>query len=302
MRKRVSLVSVVIVVKDDRGIADTLGGMRKLFCPVPYEVVVIDASQPETLADIRQANPWAKWVQFPYSTMRSTPAQRNMGLEVAGGDLIAFIDANCVPADEWLSAMVEDMEAGEDIVCGPVRDKGRDLVHYAPELSEPTYVDACTTISVGVRRDVFEAVGDFDLSFPFGQDTDFFWRTAGKGYKIYYDPRVSITHDWGGSDEQVRRAYQYGKSRAHLFKKHWRSQKRRLVREVHVWAYPLYIIGLPVTYFFPPYPFLALVPLIKNWKDRPLGILIHHLSYGVGVIAGTFKIWPSSQISIREAR
>jgi cellulose synthase/poly-beta-1,6-N-acetylglucosamine synthase-like glycosyltransferase len=292
--KNTSILSVIIVVKNDRGIKDTLETLHKLPCPISFEVIVVDASLPITLADIKQANPWVRWIQHPYSTKRTTPSQRNLGVEVAKGDLIAFIDANCIPGRKWLESMVAAFNKGEDIVCGPVQDKGKDLVHYAPQLSQPTYVDVCTTISVGIRRSVFEKVGNFDVNFAFGQDVDFMWRATENGYKIYYDPNFSIVHDWGNKDEQIKRAFQYGKARAHLFKKHWSKQKSRLPREVHVWAYPLYILGLPLTFLLWPYPLLALLPVIKNWNDHPFGLLIHHLSYGLGVIVGALKVWPDN--------
>lgn len=293
MSKKSPLISIIIVVRNDRGIDATLSAVEAQDINVSQEIIVIDASRLETLADIRLSHPSIKWLQYPYSNKRTTPAQRNLGIETASGELIVFLDANCIPGERWFSGMVEAFKSGENIICGPVHDKGQDLVHYAPELDQPTYVDVCTTISVGISRKVFEEVGNFDETFAYGQDIDFMWRATERGFNIYYSPDVSITHDWGGSNEQLRRAFEYGKARAHLFKKHWHSQKRRLIREVHVWTYPIFIIGLPLTYFFPFYPLLVVLPLIKNRHNRPVGLLLHHLSYGLGVIAGALISWPT---------
>jgi glycosyltransferase involved in cell wall biosynthesis len=289
----VSLVSVIIVVKNDRGIAGTLQQLYAAPAATPFEVIVVDASEPSRLADIREAHPKVLWDQFPVSNVRSTPAQRNRGLALASGDIIAFIDANCTPAATWLNGIVDAVQHGKDIVCGPVCDSNpKNLVHYAPKHTEGKYVDICTTISVGMRREVVETVGMFDTSFLFGQDIDFFWRAGDAGYRIYYDPRVSIQHNWGERREQLGRAYQYGKARAHLFKKHWRTRRSELRREPHVWVYPLYILGLPMTYFMPFYPLIILLPVLKNLTQNPFGLVLHHLCYGWGVLAGTFKSWP----------
>jgi GT2 family glycosyltransferase len=291
----IKLVSIIIVVKNDRGIAATLEHLHKLACPIPFEVIVVDSSLPERLADIKVANPWVRWERFPYSTKRTTPAQRNRGVELAGGELIAFIDANCIPGPEWLEAMVEATTQGTDIVCGPVLDANKtNLVHYAPEHSEGKYVDTATTISVGIRSIVFERIGNFDTSFAFGQDIDFFWRATDAGFRIYYHPNVQISHDWGDKKEQLSRAYQYGKARAHLLKKHWQRHKSDLLHESHVWFYSLYVLGLPLTYFVPFYPLVILVPIVKNWNAHPFGLVIHHLTYGIGVLSGTFKVWQKS--------
>lgn len=289
-------LSVIIVVKNDRGITNTLDSIKASDCTVPYEVIVVDSSKPERLADIRKEHSWVRWDQFPYSERRTTPQQRNRGIELARSENIVFIDANCIPVDGWLSAIAKTLKK-EDIVCGPVADISKDnLVHYAPVHTEGRYIDVCTTINVAIRKSVIEKIGMFDESFSFGQDVDFFWRATEAGYKIYYDPAVGIGHDWGDRKEQLRRAFDYGKARAHLFKKHWRFRKRELLHEPHVWMYSLYLIGLPLTIVFPYYPLFILVPMAKNLTHNPIGLTIHHLVYGVGVIVGAVKPWPKQAI------
>jgi cellulose synthase/poly-beta-1,6-N-acetylglucosamine synthase-like glycosyltransferase len=295
MAKTPKLVSIIIVVKNDRGIAATLEHLESLPVDVPHETIVVDASESSRLVDIKALYPEIIWDQFPVSVKRTTAEQRNRGIVLAKGDVIVFIDANCIPDTGWLQAIVSSIRAGEDIVCGPVHDLSEsNLVHYAPALIDGKYVDVCTTISVGLRREVFNKVGNFDTSFLFGQDVDFFWRAHDAGYKIYYNPLVAIGHDWGEPKEQLHRAFVYGKSRAHLFKKHWKRRRGQLLREPHVWVYPLFILGLPVTYFIPFYPLLILIPLIKNRSDHPFGLILHHLFYAFGVIAGVLKQWPKA--------
>lgn len=292
------LMSVIIVVKNDRGIETTLDHLYKCRHDVSFEAIVVDSSEPDRLADIKAKHPWVRWDQFPVSNKRTTPEQRNRGLALAHGDVIVFIDANCIPVEGWLSAIRASIEDGKDIVCGPVLDLNKsNLVHYAPALSSAGYVDVCTTINVGMRRKVVERIGNFDASFSFGQDTDFFWRAQDAGFKIYYNPLVAIGHDWGKPKEQFRRAYEYGKSRAHLFKKHWQNRHNQLLHEAHVWVYPLFIICLPLTYFVPFYPLLILIPIIKHRSNNPLGLVLHHLAYGIGVIVGALKIWPKEKFS-----
>jgi glycosyltransferase involved in cell wall biosynthesis len=289
------LVSVIIVNKNDLGIATTLDHLDQLRHDVPCEVIVVDASDPGQMDDIQLSYPWVKWETYPSSRRRTTPEQRNRGLELAQGDIIAFIDANCIPSPDWLASIRANIDAGKAIVCGPVLDSSlNNLVHYAPSLDEPRYVEGCTTISVGLTRQVIESIGGFDPSFSFGQDVDFFWRAADAGYKIYYDPKISISHDWGPRREQLVRAYSYGLARAHLYEKHWPSRKRQLLHETHVWIYPIFLLGLPLTFIFPYYPLFILIPMVKNLRSNPFGLIAHHLTYGVGVLAGTIKSWPIS--------
>jgi glycosyltransferase involved in cell wall biosynthesis len=297
---KLPFISVIIVVKNDRGIARTLRGIKNGTYTGPYEVLVIDASEPQVLADIKEHNAWVRWDQYPVSDKRTTPQQRNRGLELAKGDIITFIDANCQPVPNWLATVAETIASGKDIVCGPVNDiNEKNLVHYAVQQQEAGYVHECTTINVGLRRTVFDTIGNFDERFLFGQDVDFFWRTADAGFKIYFNPQMSIGHDWGGGKEQLHRAYKYGYARARLFKKHWKRHGGQLRYEPHVWVYSLFILGLPLTLFVPEYPLLIIVPLFKNRSSNPLGLVAHHLVFGTGVLVGVISplsglSWPQS--------
>jgi GT2 family glycosyltransferase len=298
------VVSIIIVDKNDRGVEATLKHLKHIKSDVAYEVIVVDSSVPGRLDDIKDKNPWVIWDKYPYSKERQTPQHRNRGLELANGEIIAFIDANCVPGPNWLTAIVRDIQDGKDIVCGPVLDSSKvNLVHYHAAAHEKgQYVDIATTISVGFSREVIDRIGVFDKTFSWGQDVDFFWRATDAGFKIFFDPEVVISHDWGNRKEQLSRAFDYGEARAHLFKKHWHNRYKELFHETHVWIYPLYIIGLPITFWFWPYPLLILVPMLKNTGQNPVGLVVHHLTFGLGVIAGTLKVWPKDPGSSRSLK
>src|SRR6266446_2312280 len=116
------LVSIIIVVKNDRGIDATLEHVYSSKTKVKFETIVVDVSRQDKLADIKNKYPNVIWDQFPMSNKRTTPEQRNRGLELAQGGIIVFIDANCIPVEGWLDAIVSTITGGESIVCGPVRD------------------------------------------------------------------------------------------------------------------------------------------------------------------------------------
>jgi hypothetical protein len=52
--------------------------------------------------------------------------------------------------------------------------------------------------------------------------------------------------------------------------------------------YPLYIIFSPLTFLWPYYPLLILVPIIKNIERQPLKVVFINLILGFGVLKELF--------------
>jgi glycosyl transferase family 2 len=285
-RSQALKASVMIIVKNDPGVEHTLELLAPQAKSAGAEIIVVDASAPKTLKNIRNRFPTVRWEFYDQAGKSITiPEQRNMALSLAKGRYLVFIDASCAPVEGWLKAIIEDLDRGETMVCGPVLDTNKhNLVRYIPGRTERSHVRECTTVSVGFKREVLEAITGFDESLAYGEDVDFFWRASEAGFAICSDPCVAVSHDWGDTDEQFRRAFRYGRARALIHKKHFRTRWRQLLlHEPHVWMYPLYIICLPIAIFWPWYLVLPLVPLIKNrsWK-----LVVHHFVFASGVLAG----------------
>ena len=70
-----------------------------------------------------------------------------------------------------------------------------------------------------------------------------------------------------------------------LYRKH-RSRLRLVLRDdPMVVVYPAFLLGLPLTVFFPYYPALLLIPAWRNRSNGAVGVLIDHIIYGVGILA-----------------
>jgi len=147
------------------------------------------------------------------------------------------------------------------------------------------YIKECSTINLAFRREVFDTVGGFDERFAYGSDIDFSWRVTGVGYRIRGVPDAIAIHDAGTLRRQLRRSYVYGKARVRLYRKH-RARLRHVLRnDFAVVAYPVFLLGLPLTLFFPFYPALLLIPAWRNRADGVVGVL-KNLVFGAGVLAG----------------
>jgi glycosyltransferase involved in cell wall biosynthesis len=285
------MISVVIISKDEAELDETLGDVDVEVSSLAEsaEIVVVDASSGR-LDYIRQRHEAAvRWLDFrqPPGVRVSIPHQRNVGVSAAGGDIIVFIDAACRPREKWLARLVAPLRDEENVVAGiteDLRGKGRYEL-TAGDLNKAEYLRESPTLNLAFRREVFDAVGGFDETFSYGSDIDFCWRLTDIGYRIRRVPDAVIRHDWGTPRRQRRRSYLYGKARARLYRKH-KARRRHILRDdPMVVVYPLFLLGLPLTFIFPLYPLLLLIPAWRNRHRGAIQVLIDHLWYGAGALA-----------------
>jgi cellulose synthase/poly-beta-1,6-N-acetylglucosamine synthase-like glycosyltransferase len=281
-------ISIVIIDKNDRGINQTLNALRTQKRPASAEILVIDASAPDVLKDIKDAHPEASWHQFvPADPKKSSiPEQRNFGVRKAAGEIIVFIDANCVPVQDWLERMCTPILSNEeDITSGPFGDVDLSKRIVADEARPHTYLSCSGTGNLVFRKSVWERVGGFDETFLYGSDVDFTWRCIDAGYRIRSVPDAGVSHDWGTAGEDYRRSFKYGKARADLLFKHSRRRLSQLAGEiVLVPIYMIWLCGLALTPWLPWYPLTICVFLLKNMRHKPFTTVSMNLVYTIGFL------------------
>jgi cellulose synthase/poly-beta-1,6-N-acetylglucosamine synthase-like glycosyltransferase len=285
------MISIVIISKDEADLDDTISDAEHEVSSLAEgcEIVVIDASSHRLDYIRRRLQGSVRWLDFeqPPGVRVSIPHQRNVGVREARGDIIVFTDAGCRLSEKWLARMVAPLRGNESVVAGILKGlRGKGLYEISSqELKENNYLRESPTLNFAFRREVYDAVGEFDENFTYGSDIDFCWRLNDLGYRIRRVPDAVVLHDWGTSRRQRRRSYLYGKARAHLYRKH-RSRRARILRDDPIAVvYPLFLLGLPLTLVFPLYPLLLLIPAWRNRSEGMVQVLVDHLWFGAGVLA-----------------
>ena len=97
-----------------------------------------------------------------------------------------------------------------------------------------------------------------------------------------------MSHDWGSGRRKLRRAYVYGRARVRLYLKHKHRTLAGVRREPVTFAYPVYLLGLPIglALSWPVYFALLAIPLWRSRRSHPFLTVVDHLAYGVGVLSG----------------
>lgn len=281
-------ISIIIIVKNERGIAETLAHLVTQEKPAPTEILVIDASHPDTLKDIRERYQSVRWYQFvpKIANKSSIPEQRNYGVKKAEGDIIVFIDANCIPVDMWLTKLTAPILSGEeDITAGPFGSVDTSSRSVFVKESPYEYLTCSGTGNLAFKKSVWEQVNGFDENFLYGSDVDFTWRCVDAGYRIRSTPEAAVSHDWGTQTENLKRSFKYGKARADLLIKHpHRALKQLLGESVFVLVYTTWLLGLPLTFLFPWYPLTLFLIILRNINHKPIQTVVLNLIYTLGFL------------------
>jgi glycosyltransferase involved in cell wall biosynthesis len=286
------MISVVIISKDERGIDTTLTDVAEQSSGLAEdcEIVVVDASAGR-LDDIWDRHKdKVRWIDYtqPGGVTVTIPHQRNIGVRAALGDIIVFTDAGCRADPGWLAAIVAPIRSGQERVTAglTLALKGGSTLYDegARDALRAQYLSECGAGNLAFRRDIFDAVGGFDESFAYGSDIDFTWRVNANGYKISTVPGAVNRHDWGPRRRRLRRSYVYGKARTRLYRKHHLGLREIARRDPMAIAYPVFLVGLPLTLVFPLYPALLLIPAWRNRSNGIIRVLIDHLAYGAGIL------------------
>lgn len=275
------MISIIIPTKNDFDLLATLESVTKAKKPEKTEIIVIDASEKETLLHIKKRFSNVKWIYYKNKTgkKRTFAEQLNVGTNRAKGDILVFVDAGCIVEKDWLVELTKPLiKEKEYFVLGFVKPIGKS--HHNLE-KKSKYLDSCGTANTAIKRSVALKVGERDVRFSYGSDIDFSWRAIDLGYKIRYVPTAIMYHNWGNFKQEVKRSKNYGIAKARLYKKH----KSRLLKvnllNIQTLSYPIFILGLPITFFWKYYPLLLIIPFIKDINKNPFKTLTLNMIFGM---------------------
>lgn len=186
-------------------IAETLKALRRQTRPeLLQEILVVDSSEdratPELLAalsgpDLRVIRPGDKTMPGP---------GRNLGAKEAAGELVAFVDSDAYPADDWLEKIAACAEAGFAVGGGSVtlpefqRTKPIAVAQYYLQFNEFTPrgrrrpVPFTPSVNLFCDRAVFKAAGGFP-NIRASEDV-LFGLQVNRVRPMVFDPDVKVAH------------------------------------------------------------------------------------------------------------
>ena len=226
------LPKVSVVVCSYNGAAtleECLQSLTKLNYP-EYEVILVDDGSTDNTPEIASNYPGVHYIRQPN---RGLSYARNVGVQRATGEIVAYTDSDCIADEDWLYYLVRTMQAeGVAAIGGPnvpptsdswtakcvaASPGGPSHVMFDDRYSE--HVPGC---NMAFRRDVLLSLGGFDPQFrQAGDDVDICWRLLDLGMTIGYAPAALVWHHRRSTVRAyLRQQSGYGRSEAMLHFKH----------------------------------------------------------------------------------
>lgn len=177
-----------------------------------FEVLVVDNGSTDSTTEIVR--------RFPIATLLSEPAPgsyhaRNHGLNAARGEYVAFTDADCIPAPDWLEKAIDCARnrPGVGVIAGRIDlfrtglDGGETYEWYERLFSFRQDIGACkgfcATANWVSRRDALLAFGGFKADRKSGADGELANRFHTSGQPIVFVEDMIVRHPVRGTFQEL---------------------------------------------------------------------------------------------------
>lgn len=222
--------------------------------PQSFDVVVVDVSSPpvdQVLVPFRQR------LQLIYQPApnRGVAANRNLGASRARGEVLAFLDDDCIASTTWLAELVTVVQRDPNALVGAP------TVHPAPATATAAAGQVITELVDGffnppgqdpgflpglnfaLNRQQFQALGGCDPRFGSlaAEDRDLIDRWQRSGGRLELNRGAQVRHEHRASLRGfVRQYFNYGRGAWHFHRLRQRSHQGRLWRDARLHtAWPL---------------------------------------------------------------
>lgn len=261
-------ISVVVAVRNEvQYIEKCIKSLANQDYP-DYEIIVVDGMSDDDTYELLKKLQKKYDFKLLRNERRNAAAGRNIGIGVARGDVIAFIDGDAVASRNWLSSIAKAFErnsavgvGGPDLLPEDSEYKARaiGLVMTSPlarggrlnpstqhtMMEKERYVEHIPTCNLCLKKEIFQEVGTFDENFVKGQDLELNYRIVKAGYKLLYSPSIKVVHY---RKHHIRhfasQIYKWAKAKVAIIKKHGMEGLTS-----HVYLWPLYGIVAFLLFF-----------------------------------------------------
>jgi len=197
---------------------------------VAFEVLVVDSAP----LDDQTREVTSRWdARYLLEPLGGLSRARNVGARSCDTKVVAFLDDDCRPEPEWLSALMREFEdpsvmaatgsirnvplgAGGDFRPASDADDTRPIVRWVVNRDTPEWFELANFGALGdggnmaFRRSWFEVSVGFDerlgrgAILDSGEEHRAFFEVLKRGYALVYTPWAAVSHPIPASREELR--------------------------------------------------------------------------------------------------
>jgi GT2 family glycosyltransferase len=205
LRPQTDLPKVSVIVCSYNGgqtLRECLASLMRLDYP-DVEIVLVDDGSTDQTPAIAAEFPE---VIYHRQVNKGLSEARNVGAELATGEIVAYTDSDCVVDEHWLRYLVQSMrDQNVEAIGGPNITPPSDgwiAKCVAASPGNPSHVmlddhfaEHIPGCNMAFRRQTLLDLGGFDTQFrQAGDDVDLCWRLLDTGQKIGYAPAAMVWH------------------------------------------------------------------------------------------------------------
>lgn len=189
-------------------------------------------------------------LRYFYQNNNGPAAARNLGIRMAEGEIILFLDDDSLPTSNWFESTVNawnkyphydgiggytTYDMAENIYC---RVNSHFFNWYLRQYTDDQQHPFLVTCNAGYKKSMLNRVNNFDETFkkPSGEDRDLNIKIAKVGGKLRIEKDILVYHDRDLTFKStVKKHYNYGKAAYNIYTRY--PALKRLNRSAYINLY-----------------------------------------------------------------
>lgn len=220
-RSRFTTVSIVICTYNRKDLLERCLDYLQYQTNQNFEVVVVNGPSTDNTDEVLEC--YKHRIKIGRNPEQNLSISRNMGIELSDGDVIAFIDDDALPFDDWIDTIVREFgrrPLTTAAIGGPAYLAGS-LEFQCQDIGINRFAEAKVNIDSSVigsngwersligtntcfRADVIREICGFDEQFDYFLDeSELCFRLQSRNYIVGYCPSLFLRHEFAQSHNRT---------------------------------------------------------------------------------------------------